>query len=132
MKSDDIKYIISVISMIISVLIFFFLSNGINHLNQKDIFIGVSLIIAVIEEFYFRLLIIGEIKTIGVSVIFLSAVSYGVCHIVFSKKDIVVKSILGLLLSTVYYLTQNIELTVCMHCIYNLLLPLTRPKVREY
>lgn len=126
-KEIVISIMISVLCISIEILIFAFKYKKITFLQIEKhsfiVFILLTLIIPVLEEFIFRgciYCICDEYFNTKLPFLFLSSICFGLNHLIYPKINIFTKFIWGILLGLEFILFNNLFCTILTHILCNL------------
>ncbi|OTN83645.1 CPBP family intramembrane glutamic endopeptidase [Enterococcus faecium] len=89
------------------------------HIIKEQLFLLPLILIIVLEELFFRTVTYEHITSPFLFII-ISGVSFGLCHIYFSKRDMIYKFFLGMMLAILYVRSNNVYLCILIHLIYNM------------
>lgn len=92
--------------------------------QNQFLLIFISIVIPIAEEILFRAALKYLFDLYNLHFIFyicISSVCFGLNHLIYSKVNVVTKSIWGLFFSISYYFTENILVTIISHIVINLI-----------
>lgn len=82
---------------------------------------SISLAIAVLEELLFRFYFLTYTEGHKVLLLLFGSMAFGIIHIVFSKYDVISKTMLGVCCGLAFIMTNSIFFPIVFHGMYNFL-----------